>query len=174
MMNEFETRSQNASFAEAAPRLSVLTPFFRDDPRPLLAALDREALRLGGTVEVIILDDGSNDAKLAAAVAEAARDMALPTQFICLRNNLGRARGRNRMAAEARGQWLLFLDSDMLPDSPDFLRVYLDLIAAEAPAVTFGGLSMLQATRARDRALHRRMSLQTDCTPAVARAQSPE
>ncbi|MBV9511591.1 MAG: glycosyltransferase [Caulobacteraceae bacterium] len=174
MMNEFDTRTQNASFAQAAPRLSVLTPFFRDDPRPLLAALDREAARLDGAVEVIILDDGSGEPGLAAAVAETAQGMALPTQFICLLNNFGRARGRNRMAAEARGEWLLFLDSDMLPDNPDFLRVYLDLIAAEAPAVAFGGLSMLQATRARDRALHRRMSLQTDCTPAPARALNPE
>ena len=39
-----ETVIDNPAWSAAAPpRLSVLVPFFRDDPRPLLAALDGQA-----------------------------------------------------------------------------------------------------------------------------------
>ena len=44
--------------------------------------------------------------------------MAMPARFVRLAANEGRAGGRNRLAAEARGRHLLFLDADMLPDAP--------------------------------------------------------
>ena len=65
-----------------------------------------------------MLDDGSGDAALAARVAEAVRALAMPARFVRLAANEGRADGRNRLAAEARGRHLLFLDADMLPDAP--------------------------------------------------------
>ena len=43
----------NAAWARAAPRISVLTPFLRDDPEMLMTMLDREAEALGGAVELI-------------------------------------------------------------------------------------------------------------------------
>jgi len=67
-----------------------------------------------------------------------------------------------------------FLDSDMLPDRPDFLQVWLDLIAAENPAVAFGGFSLDQAPVRPDHALHRAMAGHSDCLPATERARMPE
>ena len=46
----------NAAWAQARPepsRLSVLIPFFRDDPSDLIRALDREAPRLRSSVEIV-------------------------------------------------------------------------------------------------------------------------
>jgi glycosyltransferase involved in cell wall biosynthesis len=174
MMSAPETLTSNAAFAKAAPTLSVLTPFFRDDPNRLLRALDLEAAKLKGAVEIIVLDDGAGDDALATAVATTVKSLKTPARFIRLRDNAGRSKGRNRMAAEARADWMLFLDSDMLPDSPNFLGAYLDLIAAEQPAVVCGGFSLLQTPKARDHALHRRMALQSDCAPASIRALAPE
>ena len=91
-----------------------------------------------------------------------------------LRSNLGRASGRNRLAAQARGSWLLFLDSDMLPDGPRFLQDYLRLIEQAAPAVAFGGFSLDQAPARPEHALHRFMALKSDCTPADERRREPE
>ena len=174
MMSDAETQTSNAAFRRDAPVLSVLTPFFRDDPSRLLAALDREAGGLNGAVELITLDDGTGDDDLAANVGRTIRSLDLPATFIRLGRNVGRSKGRNRMAAEAGGAWLLFLDSDMLPDSPDFLRNYLDLIAAERPDVVCGGFSLNQTPRVRRHALHRQMALKTDCTPASLRMLQPE
>jgi len=169
-----ETLFENPAWAGARPVVSILIPFLHDDPTRLLAALDREGPALDGAVEVVLLDDGSGDEALAGNVAMAVGRMILPARLVVLRLNLGRARGRNRLAGEARGRWLLFLDSDMLPDSPHFLHAYLALIERSAPAVAFGGFSLDQAPVRGEHALHRYMALASDCTPAEVRRQEPE
>jgi glycosyltransferase involved in cell wall biosynthesis len=164
----------NPLWATAAPALSVLIPFMRDDPRPLLAAFDAEGRVAGLPIELVLLDDGGGDEALTAAVFQALQDISLPARFVRLTANEGRAKGRNRLVGHARADHLLFIDADMLPDSRHFLRHYLDLIAAEAPAVVFGGFSVLQAPPRREHALHRRMAMHSDCLPAAARSVTPE
>jgi len=160
----------NAPWAGAAPRLSVLIPFYRESPNRLLAALDGS----DADVEIVVLDDGSGDAKLSDAVAGAVRSMTTPARFLVLEANEGRAAGRNRLAAEARGRHLLFLDSDMLPDAPGFLLRWQRLVGLENPAVAFGGFSLDQAPRTRANAVHRAMALRSDCLPAATRRLAPE
>ncbi len=164
----------NARHSEASPRLSVLTPFYRDDPRPLLAALEAETGALDGQVELVLLDDAGGDPDLSRTVAEAAMALSLPTRLVQLAANAGRARGRNLLMAHSRGRHLLFLDSDMLPDRPDFLATYLALITAEDPAVTVGGFSVDQAVERPEHALHRALALRGDCLPAATRNRMPE
>ncbi len=164
----------NRAWAPARPRLSVLAPYLHDDPRPLMAALGREAASLGGAVELVLLDDGSGDEALAQAVTEAVNASPLPARSVRLVANEGRSKGRNRLARHARAADLLFLDSDMLPDAPDFLRRYLQLIERQDPAVAFGGFSTLQAPPRREHALHRALASRSDCAPAALRALQPE
>jgi glycosyltransferase involved in cell wall biosynthesis len=169
-----ETVIENRAWAGAAPVLSVLIPFLRDDPRRLLAALDREAADVAGGVEIVVLDDGGDDDDLAENLAEMLADLRLPARFVRLSANLGRAKGRNRLAGHARGGFLLFLDADMLPDHDRFLGAYLEVIAEAPPAVAFGGFSLDQAPLRREHALHRRMALGSDCLPARSRRLKPE
>jgi glycosyltransferase involved in cell wall biosynthesis len=164
----------NGRWAGARATLSVLIPYLKDDPRRLLQALAREAPALEGQVEIVLLDDGGEDDVFAAEVAQAVGELPLPVRSIRLFVNEGRSRGRNRLAAQARGQWLLFLDSDMLPDAPDFLTRWLELIAAEEPAVVFGGFSVDQAPPRREHALHRKLAGRSDCAPAAVRRRTPE
>ncbi|WP_374514300.1 glycosyltransferase family 2 protein, partial [Brevundimonas sp.] len=114
----------NTGRARARPSVSVLIPFLRDDPTDLLGRLDAEAAALHGRVEIVLLDDGTADAALTARLVERVSAMALPARLITLLANEGRARGRNRLASAARGGSLLFLDSDMRPDRPDFLQTW--------------------------------------------------
>ncbi|MGA0600621.1 glycosyltransferase [Caulobacter sp. KR2-114] len=160
----------NAAWAGAQPVLSVLIPFMRDDPTALLRALDGP----DGAAEIVVLDDGTGDDALAARVAETVTALRRPARFVRLLANEGRSKGRNRLAANARGGRLLFLDSDMLPDSPAFLERWLGLIAARDPAVAFGGFSLMQTPARREHALHRAMALKSDCLPAAERALAPE
>ena len=163
-----------AAWAGARPRLSVLTPFFRDDPTRLLAALDREAEALGGQVELVLLDDAGGDPGLSAQAEEALIALRLPARLVELDRNEGRAKGRNRLTRHARARHLLFLDSDMLPDRADFLQLYLGLVEQDDPAVVFGGFSVDQAPDVHEHALHRAMAARADCLSAATRARTPE
>ena len=163
----------NPSWPGATPRLSVLIPFFRDDPCALLTALDIGAAALGGAVEIVVLDDGSGDETLATRTADTVTSLRAPARFVRLTTNEGRSKGRNRLMGQARAPYLLFLDSDMLPDGPRFLADYLDLIAAETPAVAFGGFTLDRTPVDPARGLHRALSLRGDCRPAAVRELEP-
>ena len=160
----------NAAWTTAQPRLSVLIPFMRDDPCRLLAALDGRA----SGAEIILLDDGTNDAALSARVAAAVQALAIPCRMMTLAANEGRAKGRNRLVSQARAGAFLFLDSDMLPDSPDFLANWLKLLDEDQPAVAFGGFALLQAPPSPEHAIHRAMALRGDCAGAAERRLAPE
>ncbi|MGO4409841.1 MULTISPECIES: glycosyltransferase family 2 protein [unclassified Brevundimonas] len=164
----------NAAWANARPALSVLIPFLRDDPEPLIALLDREAPPLNGMAELILLDDGTSDDALTARLTARIAVCALPIRLISLSTNEGRSVGRNRLATAARGSSLLFLDSDMRPDHDRFLRTWAALARDGQTAVAFGGFSLLQAPDEARFAVHRSMAARSDCIPHDQRALQPE
>lgn len=161
----------NAAWPGALPRLSVLIPFLRDDPTALLRAL---AAAPTMQAEIVVLDDGTNDPALTDRLVGLAAALPLPVRLITLASNEGRSRGRNRLAGAARGGHLLFLDSDMLPDAPDFLARWLTVIDAEDPAVAFGGFSLKQASTAPRFAVHRALAERSETLDAARRSLTPE
>lgn len=173
-MSVSPTIHDNSAWDRARPALSVLIPFLRDDPQALITLLDREALALSGAVELVLLDDGTNDAALTALLMALIEASALPIRLISLSINEGRSIGRNRLATAARGSSLLFLDSDMRPDHDRFLQTWADLASAGQTAVAFGGFSLLQAPDDDRFAVHRSMAAKSDCIPHDQRALQPE
>lgn len=162
------------AWAEARPTVSVLMPFLRDDPAALLALLDREAEALAGAVEIVVLDDGTADTALTERLRTQVAALALPVRLITLSVNEGRSNGRNRLAHTARGDFLLFLDSDMRPDDDRFLQTWAALARDERPAVVFGGFSLLQAPTEARFAVHRAMAARSECLDAATRSLAPE
>jgi glycosyltransferase involved in cell wall biosynthesis len=165
-----ETVVNNAAWASAEPRLSVLIPTYRDDPSALLKALDEPMAR----AEIIVLDDGGGDPVLAERILRRLERLRLPARFVQLSRNEGRARGRNRLAKHARARHFLFLDSDMLPDPADFLSRWAALAEGEDTPIAFGGFTLDQTPVRPEHAVHRSMALKGDCTPAPERAREPE
>lgn len=151
------------------PQLSVLTPFFRDDPTPLL----RQLSGAPEEVEIILLDDGSDSAELIEHVLKTCEGLKLNVRVIVRLKNMGRAAARNRLIAEARAPYVLFLDADMLPDRPNFLLHWLSVSRCQRPDVAFGGLSLRHAAPTKETALHYNLFAASDCRDAEARAQSP-
>ena len=164
----------NAAFMAARPIVSVLIPFLRDDPSDLLTQLAAEATSLNGAAEVIVMDDGTGDPALTARLRALIDALPLPIRLISLPTNEGRAQGRNRLTEAARADAFLFLDSDMRPDTETFLRNWTEIARAPAPAVAFGGFSLDAAPQDPRFAVHRALSLRSECVPASDRAKQPE
>ena len=94
------------------PELSIVVPAYNEAARlPSTLLKLAEYCRQHGSVEVLVVDDGSRD-QTAALVAEFAR--AHP-QFRLLKNPGNRGKGysvRHGML-EAEGEWILFSDADL-------------------------------------------------------------
>jgi GT2 family glycosyltransferase len=80
----------------------------------------------GGEVEIILVDNGSHDGS-AAFVREQFPDVRL----LALEENLGFTGGNNRGVAEARGEWLAFLNNDTVAD-PHWLARLAGALTSDA------------------------------------------
>lgn len=161
----------------STPLISVAIPVWRHDASALIDALAASAS--SASIEIVVLDDGSNDPALTralvAAVDRAACHMhSVKVRLVTAHRNRGRAAARNAAIAHARADWILLLDADMAPDDQGFIAAYLDAIARHpAPALVIGGYSLRQASANPRFALHRWQALRSECLPAAARMASP-
>lgn len=161
----------NTASADGAPRLiSILIPFYADDPEPLLLELDR--LNAGRRdLEVVLHDDGEPNPVLNGRLSRRLCRLETPVRLLTSLHNRGRSAGRNLLARQARGEWLLFLDADMAPGDAGFLDRYRDMIAAEGFDAAFGGYETEWPTDSRF-ALHAALSRTSDQHNAAKRAET--
>ena len=150
------------------PRLSILIPFYRDDPANLLASLDDQIVQ-ARDVEILVMDDGSEDADLTAKVEDRVQSMGLPTRLVTSGVNRGRSATRNALQDQAKADWVLFLDADMRIDAPGFLQTYLEVIHTGDADILFGGFDVEDRAASRDTDLHRVLSHSSDCLTAAHR-----
>lgn len=102
---------------------SVILPYYKNR-EPLLHTLDslaRQSLA-PERFEVIVVDDGSSDADLEALLA--GRVFGYELRYFSYAQNRGAGHARNTGAARARGDIVLFLDSDQV-FAPDFLEQHV-------------------------------------------------
>lgn len=104
--------------------LSILIPVYNTPCYDLARSLDAQADRLGEAVEMILMDDASTD--IAALEANLRIKEIARCRYIPLSKNVGRARIRNLLIDEAKGDLLLFMDSDTAVLRDDFLARYLN------------------------------------------------
>lgn len=151
------------------PRLSILIPFYRDDPSVLLRSLDAQSID-PKAVEIRIMDDGTDDPALTATAQATVDAMSLPTSLVTAPDNRGRSATRNALQEAAKADWVLFLDADMRLDHRDFLSRYLDRIDADDCDIVFGGFDVENSSTDWDTDLHRLLSHSSDCLSAEQRA----
>ncbi len=120
--------------------LSILIPCYNGPCVKLVTELQEQAERIakdGETpfdYEIIVADDGSTDSQI---IAENSVINSLPNcRYIIREHNEGRSAIRNFLASEARFEWLLFIDCDMVVRNPDYLANYITI---KGEAVVYGG-----------------------------------
>lgn len=114
--------------------LSILIPTYNSSCLELVRAVHRQVTELDISFEILVGDDKS--------LEEMKRENILINnisgcRYVEYARNGGPAVTRNRLAAEARHPYLLFLDSDVIPVSPRFIAAYVD--AARPNTVVCGG-----------------------------------
>jgi len=158
-----ETINEAARQSES-PILSVLVPTYRDDPRPLLAALAADG---SDEVEIIIYEDGAPDPDLSEVLRAAVLYAPIPARLITAETNQGRSAARNRLGDLARGDWLLFLDADMRPPAR-FLPRWIDILSQSPADAVFGGYEPC-APASPAEAVHAALAHVSDVRSAVER-----
>lgn len=105
--------------------LSILIPIYNTVCTVLVRQLHKEAITLGIPFEILAVDDCSR-----REIVEANREITRLSNchYHPLKENIGPARLRNRLADQAQYQYLLFLDADVLPVRPTFLADYLQAV----------------------------------------------
>ena len=121
--------------------LSVLIPTYNHECVLLADEISAQIDAAGLDAEVVVLDDGSTDMKSLAD--NSVIEQIDHCRYVVLPTNIGIARSRNRLMDEAKGDKLLFLDSDIWPKSDDFIVRYLE--ASDKADVVVGGIDV--ATR---------------------------
>lgn len=117
------------------PVASVIIPVYNGE-RFIAEALDCILAQTVKDLEIIVVDDASNDQT--AAIVQARQASLAPGRLIYLRNerNLERSVSRNRGAAAASGQYLFFLDYDDLWQN-DYLARVLEMFSREHADVVY-------------------------------------
>lgn len=123
--------------------LSILIPTYNTVCLELVKALSSQAETLtqrqgGFSYEIIVADDGSTDKLTVERNKEI--DLLPHCRYIIRENNAGRAAIRNFLAQTARGEWLLFIDSDMVLRRDSYLSLYASMAAEDS--VVYGGYTV--------------------------------
>lgn len=114
--------------------LSILIPTYNYAILALVKNVHQQCLEAQIPFEIICLDDQSdNDYQI--------ENLNISTLPNCIYNvnqtNVGRTRTRQRLAEQAKYDWLLFLDADVIPVTSAFIQHYFDAI--QPNTVIFGG-----------------------------------
>lgn len=114
--------------------LSILIPTYNYNVFPLVESLWKQSKAEDISFEIIILDDSSN-----CFLAENESINSLDKcRFIKNKINLGRTQTRNLLAKQAKYDWLLFLDADVMPVNSNFIKNYYNQIQKEYDAILGG------------------------------------
>ncbi len=127
--------------ADAAPRISVIMPVYNAE-NLLGECLDALRASEGAEYEILVVDDSSTDRSRDIAAAAGCR--VIPSG-----GRLGPAGARNTGVAEATGDVLFFVDSDVIV-RPDTLRRLAEAFAGDP---TLDGVIAVQAPKMRFRNL---------------------
>lgn len=111
---------------------SIIIPTYNRRPilEKCLTALEQQPLPANTAVdgyEVVVVDDGSTD----GTVAWLQQTAAFPHVRLVEQDHQGPAAARNLGIASAKGDTIIFIDSDLVV-TPDFLRAHSETLQQEA------------------------------------------
>ena len=149
--------------------ISVCVPVFNSCIDDLVKALHYQKVKLRYQVEILVIDDAS-DERYRLHNRELLKYI---DNYIELDENIGRSRIRNLFVKYATGQYLLFIDSDSVVDSSDFLHDYFDVLKTNEGKVLVGGSAYSNVKPVKNRMLRWEYGRKVESRPASIRNRAP-
>jgi dolichol-phosphate mannosyltransferase len=117
--------------AAASIDLSIVIPAYNEveNLEPLLAELRAALAAVGGSHEIVLVDDGSTDGTAERIEREAKQDACV--RAVLLEKNAGQSAALSAGLARSRGRVLVTLDADLQNDPADLPRVLAALEHAD-------------------------------------------
>lgn len=146
--------------------ISICIPVYNHNVCPLVRTLTEQACALDTDVELVCIDDCSSE-----SYRKQNQPIASFGTYIQLEENIGRARIRNLFLEHTHGDYLLFLDNDMIVGD-GFLKAYADTLT-KSPSVVVGGVAYNAGQYDKRHALRYRYGRHVESRPASVRSCSP-
>lgn len=151
-------------------RISVCIPVYNYDVRPLVYALSDEIQSQNLNVEIIIIDDASQE-KHDYILTE---NQKVRTKLFRLTKNIGRARIRNLFLKYSTADFLLFLDCDGMVTVPNFLQAYINYLKNNPDRpVIYGGRYIIDNHQNNAFKLRSQYALERENLPVKLRRKQP-
>lgn len=149
--------------------ISILIPTYNFNVFPLAENISQQCKKADIHYEILVLDDASPDKNFAEKNSRI--NELEHCSFEVLNENIGRSKIRNRLAKMAKYEWLLFLDADTFPSSPEFISNYLRAFSQENTAL-FGGIHYPENNSGKF-SLRHKYGTQRESLPLAERIKNP-
>lgn len=147
--------------------ISVCIPIFNFDVTNVITVLKKQLAEIDSTCELVLIDDHSDE-----KFRIINRKISADCSYIELEQNIGRAKIRNLFLTYATKPYLLFLDCDVVIDSPNFLQKYLDQLPLQ-PKIICGGRRYPKEMPDKNRRLRWNYGVQSESQPSALRSLHP-
>lgn len=150
-------------------RLSICIPVFNFDVNDLVNDLQDQINADLLDAEIILIDDASDKEFL--SINKNLEEKV--SQFIFLKENIGRSKIRNSFLKYAQSEYLLFLDCDGKIIHKNFLKTYFDFIDRRNPDVIFGGRKVSKVKPPSEYGLRWKFATERENLPVKQRLKEP-
>jgi glycosyltransferase involved in cell wall biosynthesis len=116
--------------------LSILIPVYEYNATELIKDLLQQSLQVEIPLEIILIDDASSIDSFSNWATPFQDSKIL--QVTRLNQNIGRAAIRNSLIQKASFDWLLFLDTDTIPCSQNYLASFIPFLSSKYSCVCGG------------------------------------
>ncbi len=148
--------------------LSILIPVYNYNVVPLVEALQKNMQGLNIPYEIIVFNDASSSFLNENLVLKEKQNVV----YEILEENIGRSKIRNLLAKKAKYEWLLFLDSDVIPTNTTFISDYLPSINTEVKVV-YGGILYSEKKPEKEKLLRWIYGKERESLPFNIRSKKP-
>lgn len=151
--------------------LSVLIPTYNYSALDLIRSLHKQLEHQNIVYEIICFDNGSASK---ANIKNEDINKIENCHFEALEKDGGRSRIKNLLAEKSTYPWLLFLDSDVLPVTKNFIQNYIDATKTRNENVFYGGLKYYDEKPADDKMLRWVYGREREAVPIDKRSLNPQ